>query len=92
MTNAEATAETAAVAEQVAQGAPEAGGGPHSQPGARRRNTGLPGAKGWPISGMSQDESFTCGRAARGRPALSALWRPGRAVRPGPRTTPLPSA
>jgi hypothetical protein len=49
MTNAEATAETAAVAEQGAQGAPEAGGGPHSQPGARRRNTGLPGAKGWPI-------------------------------------------
>ena len=30
-------------------GVPEVGGGPHSQPGAKRRNTGLPGAKGWPI-------------------------------------------
>ena len=45
----------------------------HSQPGARRRNTGLPGAKGWPISGMSHD-SFTCGRcetAARAERALA---------------------
>jgi hypothetical protein len=36
-------------------------------------------------SGMSQDESFTCGRAARRRPALSAPWRAVRAIRPGPR-------
>ena len=49
MTNAEATAETAAVAEQGAQGAPEVAVAHNSQPGARRRNHGLPGAKGWPI-------------------------------------------
>jgi hypothetical protein len=91
MTNAEATAETAVVAEQGAQGAPEDGGGPHSQPEARRRNTGLPGAK-VADSGMSQDESFTCGRAARRRPALSALWRAVRAIRPGPWATPPLSA
>ena len=28
-------------------GAPEAAGGPYSQPGAGRRNTGHPGANGW---------------------------------------------
>ena len=30
-------------------GAPEGGGGPHSQPGARRRDTGHPGASAGPI-------------------------------------------
>jgi len=34
---------------QGRQGAPVAAGGPTSQPGAKRRDTGHPGANGWPI-------------------------------------------
>jgi len=92
MTNAEATAETAAVAKQGAQGAPEDGGGPTQPARSQTAQHGASGREGVADSGMGQDESFTCGHAARRRPALSALWRAVRAIRPGPRATPPLSA